>query len=111
MFGRPADRSRPVTVSLGTLLLEPGTYAVDEAEHGHGGRVVGTFVFSPGDVRGTWFVHELVSVGGWSLDGSSPCMACEECGAVVASQTDDCQVPKDTRPRPGLVVTRWRAGG
>ncbi|HCT75298.1 MAG TPA: hypothetical protein DGG94_06950 [Micromonosporaceae bacterium] len=84
-------------------LLEPRTYAVDKAEHGLD-RVVGTFVLSPGDVRGTRFVHELVHVGCWSLDGRSPSMTCQRCGALVASRTDDCCVSQDTRFYPDMVI-------
>ncbi|MFY1670903.1 hypothetical protein ACN27G_13180 [Plantactinospora sp. WMMB334] len=32
-------------------LRDPGTYAIDEAPYGHD-HVTGTFVLSPGDVRG-----------------------------------------------------------
>lgn len=53
-------------------LLDPGTYAVDEAAYGRD-QVIGTFVLSPGDVRGTRFVHELVGTGCWSLVGWTPC--------------------------------------
>jgi len=84
-------------------LLEPGTYAVDEAAHGRD-RVVGTFVLSPGDIRGTRFVHELVVTGCWSLGGWDPCVACEGCGALVASRTDDCDVAQETRLYPSVVV-------
>lgn len=83
-------------------LLEPRTYAVDEAEHGVD-RVVGTFVLSPGDVRGTRFVHELVQVGR-SLDGSSLCMACQRCGAFVASRSDKCGAAPDARFYPDMVI-------
>jgi hypothetical protein len=84
-------------------LLDPGTYAVDERAYGCD-RVVGTFVLSPGDVRGTRFVHDLVAIGCWSLVGSSPCVACEQCGAVIASRTDDCNVAQETRFYPAMVV-------
>lgn len=84
-------------------LLGPGTYAVDEAAYGRD-QAVGTFVFSPGDVRGTRFVHDLVLIGCWSLVGSNPCMACESCGALVASRTDDCTVAQETRLYPSMVV-------
>ena len=43
-------------------LLDPGTYAVDEAAYGRD-HVAGTFVLSPGDVRGARFVHDLVRTG------------------------------------------------
>jgi len=84
-------------------LLEPGTYAVDRAEHGRD-RIAGTFVLSPGDVRGTRFVHARVLTGCWSLVGSLPCVVCEGCGALVASRTDDCHVPQDTRFDPDTIV-------
>lgn len=84
-------------------MLEPGTYAVDQAEHGRD-RVAGTFVLSPGDVRGTRFVHERVLTGCWSLVGWLPCMACEVCGALVASRTDDCHVPQDARFYPDMII-------
>ena len=84
-------------------LLDPGTYAIDEAGYGSD-QVVGTFVLSPGDVRGTRFVHDLVLTGCWSLVGWSPCMACENCGALVASRTDDCDVAQETRLYPSAVV-------
>jgi hypothetical protein len=84
-------------------LLEPGTYAVDGAEHGRD-RIVGTFVLSPGDVRGTRFVYEMVVVGCWSLDGSCPSMACEGCGDLVACRTDDCCVAQDARFYPDMVI-------
>lgn len=83
--------------------LEPGTYAIDDAAYGRD-QVVGTFVLSPGDVRGTRFVHDLVLTGCWSLVGWSPCLACELCGAVVASRTDDCNVAQETRFYPSMVV-------
>jgi hypothetical protein len=84
-------------------LLEPGTYAVDQAEHGHD-RVAGTYVLSPGDVRGTRFAHAWATVGCWSFDGWRPCVACEGCGTLVASRADDCHVPQSTRFDPGLVA-------
>jgi hypothetical protein len=83
--------------------LEPGTYAIDVAAYGRD-RVVGTFVLSPGDARGTRFVHDLVQIGCWSLVGWNPCVACEECGALVASRTDDCNVAQETRLYPTMVV-------
>lgn len=89
-------------------LLEPGAYAVDEAEYG-GDRVTGTFVLSPGDVRGTRFVHEWVLTGCWSLAGGRPSMACEGCGAMVASRTDDCHVAQEARFYPDM-VTREACG-
>lgn len=84
-------------------LLDPGTYAIDEAAFGRD-KIVGTFVLSPGDVRGTRFVHELVLTGCWSLVGWSPCVACEQCGALVASRADDCDVAQETRFYPAAVV-------
>ncbi|ABP53975.1 hypothetical protein Strop_1509 [Salinispora tropica CNB-440] len=84
-------------------LLDPGTYVIDEAGYGHD-QVVGTFVLSPGDVRGTRFVHDLVHTGCWSLVGWNPCVACEGCGALVASRTDDCGVAQETRFYPAMVV-------
>ncbi|GIG91423.1 hypothetical protein Pen02_63590 [Plantactinospora endophytica] len=84
-------------------LLAPGSYAIDEAAYGRD-QVVGTFVLSPGDVRGTRFVHDLVLTGCWSLVGWSPCVACERCGALVASRTDDCRVAQETRFYPSMVV-------
>lgn len=84
-------------------LLEPGTYAVDEAEH-WSDRVTGSLVLSPGDVRGTRFVHEWVFTGCWSLDGRRPCMACVGCGALVASRTDDCYSAQEARFHPDMVI-------
>ena len=84
-------------------LLDPGTYAIDKAPHGRD-RIADTFVLSPGDVIGTRFVHDLVNIGCWSLVGWEPCMACESCGALVASRTDDCQVAQETRLHPSMVV-------
>lgn len=84
-------------------LLEPGSYAVDQAAHGRD-RVVGTFVLSPGDIRGTRFVHELVVTGCWSLVGWDLCIACQSCGALVASRTDDCHMAQETRLYPSQVV-------
>ena len=84
-------------------LLDPGTYAIDDAGYGSD-QVVGTFVLSPGDVRGTRFVHDLVLIGCWSLVGWNPCMACVTCGALVASRTDDCGVAQETRLYPSAVV-------
>jgi hypothetical protein len=89
-------------------LLEPGTYAVDQTEYGHD-RVAGMFVLSPGDVCGTRFVHERVLIGCWSLVGWLPCMACEGCGALVTSRTDDCLVPQDARFDPDLII--WEVCG
>src|SRR4051794_20542013 len=83
--------------------LEPGTYAIDPAAHGQD-RAVGTFVLSPGDVRGTRFVHDLVLVGCWSLVAWTVCLACEQCGELVASRTDDCDVAQETRFSPSTVV-------
>lgn len=83
--------------------LEPGTYAVDEAAYGRD-RVVGSFVLSPGDVSGTRFVHDLVLIGCWSLVGWEPCVACDRCGELVASRTDDCHVAQETRFYPSVVV-------
>ena len=59
-------------------------------------RVVGTYVLSPGDVRGTRFAHAWALTGCWSFDGWRPCMACEGCGTLVASRTDGCGVPQNT---------------
>jgi hypothetical protein len=84
-------------------LLDPCTYAIDEAAFGDD-QVAGTFVLSPGDVRGTRIVHDLVRTGCWSLVGWNPCMACESCGALVASRTDDCSVAQETRLYPSMVV-------
>jgi len=84
-------------------LLDPGTYAIDEAAYGRD-EVVGTFVLAPGDVCGTRFVQDLVLTGCWSLVGWSPCVACERCGALVASRTDDCNVAQETRLYPSMVV-------
>ncbi|MGI5149523.1 hypothetical protein ACQEVC_24795 [Plantactinospora sp. CA-294935] len=84
-------------------LLDPGIYAIDEATYGRD-QVVGTFVLSPGDVRGTRFVQDLVLTGCWSLVGWSPCVACEQCDALVASRTDDCDVAQETRFYPSVVV-------
>jgi hypothetical protein len=84
-------------------LLDPGTYAIDRTAYGFD-QVVDTFVLSPGDVRGTRIVHNLVLVGCWSLAGGSPCMACEACGALVAARTDDCRVAQETRFYPSAVV-------
>ena len=83
-------------------LLDPGTYAIDEAPYGRD-QVIGTFVLSPGDVRGTRIVHELVRTGCWSMVGWIPCVACEGCGALVASRTDDCRVAQETRFYPAMV--------
>jgi hypothetical protein len=85
-------------------LLEPGSYAIDKAAYGSD-QVAGTFVLSPGDVRGTRIVHDLVRTGCWSLVGSDPCVACESCGALVASRTDDCNVAQETRLYPSRVVS------
>ncbi|GAA3764016.1 hypothetical protein [Micromonospora maritima] len=84
-------------------LLDPGSYAIDEAAYGRD-QVTGTFVLSPGDVRGTRFVHDLVQTGCWSLVGWVPCVACQGCGAVVASRTDDCGMAQDLRFLPAMVV-------
>ena len=84
-------------------LLEPGSYATDEAAYGRD-QIAGTFVVSPGDVRGTRIVHDLVRTGCWSLVGWDPCVACESCGALVASRTDDCNVAQETRFDPSMVV-------
>jgi hypothetical protein len=89
-------------------LLDPGTYAIDEAAYGCD-QVVGTVVLSPGDVRGTRFVHDLVLTGCWSLVGWQPCVACDICGALVASRTDDCNVAQDTRLYPSMVVSETHA--
>ena len=67
-------------------------------------QVVGTFVLSPGDIRRTRFVYDLVLTGCWSPMGWSPCVACERCGALVASRTDDCHVAQETRFYPSTVV-------
>ena len=83
--------------------LDPGTYAIDEAPYGRD-RVASTYVLSPGDVRGTRFVHHLASIGCWSLAGWNPCVACERCGALVASRTDDCNAAQETRLYPAAVL-------
>jgi hypothetical protein len=84
-------------------LLDPGTYAIDKAPYGRD-HVAGTFVLSPGDVRGTRFVYDLASIGCWSLVGWNPCVACERCGSLVASRTDDCNVAQETRLYPAKVL-------
>lgn len=84
-------------------LLDPGAYAIDEAAYGRD-QVTGTFVLSPGDVRGTRFVHDRVRTGCWSLVGWIPCVACRGCGAVVASRADDCGVAQELRFHPAMVV-------
>jgi hypothetical protein len=66
--------------------------------------LAGTFVLSPGEVRGTRIVHDLVRTGCWSLVRWDPCVACESCGALVASRTDDCSVAQETRLYPSMVV-------
>ncbi|GAA4605166.1 hypothetical protein GCM10023107_70920 [Actinoplanes octamycinicus] len=83
--------------------LEPGGYAIDAAAYGRD-RIAGTYVLSPGDVRGTRIVPELVEIGCWSLAGWSPCMACDGCGALVGYRTDDCGVAQESRFDPSLVV-------
>jgi hypothetical protein len=83
--------------------LDPGTYAIDEGPYGRD-RVAGTFVLSPGDVRGTRFVHDLASIGCWSLVGRDPCVACARCDTLVASRTDDCNVAQETRLYPATVL-------
>ena len=84
-------------------LLDSGTYAIDERAYGCD-QMVGAFVLSPGDVRGTRIVHSLVLIGCWSLAGGNPCVACEGCGALVASRTDDCRVAQETRFYPSMVI-------
>ena len=83
--------------------LDPGTYAIDEAAYGRD-KIVGTFVLSPGDVRGTRFVPDGGGIGGWALGGWGGCVAWERCGALVASRTDDCDVAQETRFYPSMVV-------
>jgi hypothetical protein len=84
-------------------LLDPCTYAIDEAAYGED-QVAGTFVLSPGDVRGTRIVHDLVLTGCWSLAGWNRSVACDGCGALVTSRTDDCRVAQETRLYPSVVV-------
>jgi hypothetical protein len=88
-------------------LLEPGTCTVDKAEYGHD-RVVGSIVLSPGDVRGTEFVHERVDIGCWSLVSWRPSMACIVCGALVAGRTDDCCVRFSDTRAAGRIRPRMR---
>ena len=89
---------------LNPPLLPAGTYAVDEAEFGIG-RLRGTFVLSPGDVRGTTYVYGRCVDGCWSLNGwRGPNMACADCGAMVAARTDDCYRAQETRLDPDAVV-------
>lgn len=90
-------------------LMEAGTYAVDRAEYGRD-RVSSTFVLSPGDVRGTRFVYERVLIGCWSLVGWLPCTACEVCGALVASRTDDCLMPQEARFDPDMIIREESCG-
>ncbi|MFI6332837.1 hypothetical protein ACIBBG_31585 [Micromonospora chersina] len=112
----PVERPGPVGGAAGGAALvapglpsrepaapRPGTYAIDEAAYGRD-QVVGTFVLSPGDVRGTRFLHDLVRTGCWSLVGWNPCVACAGCGALVASRTDDCSAAQETRFYPTMVV-------
>ncbi|WP_433064483.1 hypothetical protein [Dactylosporangium sp. CS-033363] len=89
-------------------LLAPGTYALDPAPYLRE-RITGTFVLSPGDLRGTRFVHDLVEIGCWSLAGSTLCVACERCGAPVAFRTDDCNVAQEARFHPAAVTREPRA--
>jgi hypothetical protein len=89
----------PATV-LGYLhpnppLLEPGTYAIGDD----------VYILSPGDVRGTQYVHELVEICCCALCGGQPCMACERCGAVTAGRVDDCYEAQEAR-FPFAMVTR-----
>ncbi|MBR7835772.1 hypothetical protein KDL01_21040 [Actinospica durhamensis] len=88
---------------LNPTLLEPGTYAIDEAEVGSE-RVAGSFVLAPGDLRGVRFVYERVLIGCWSLSGQRPCLACEGCAALVACRADDCHVAQEARFLPDLVT-------
>lgn len=90
--------------------LEPGTYAIDAEPHGRD-RITGTFVLSPGDARGMRFVHDLVDIGCWSLVGWTPCLACEGCGALVASRMDDCGAAQETRLLPSMVVLEDHGDG
>ncbi|WP_433788764.1 hypothetical protein [Actinoplanes sp. CA-252034] len=89
-------------------LLDPRTYAIDESAYGYD-QVVDTFVLSPGDVRGTRIVHDLAVIGCWSLAGGNLCVACESCGVLVASRTDDCRVAQETRFHPSVVVRETTA--
>ncbi|GIH02776.1 hypothetical protein Rhe02_08430 [Rhizocola hellebori] len=85
-------------------LMQPLTYTIDQAPHGRD-RIAGTFVLSPGDVRGTRFVHELVDEGCWP-NQYTPSMECARCGTLVASRGDDedCDKAQETRFYPHLVV-------
>ncbi|MBL7258639.1 hypothetical protein [Paractinoplanes lichenicola] len=89
--------------------LAPGTYATDPSPYGRD-QTTGTFVLSPGDVRGTRFVHDHVHIGCWSLAGWEPCMACDTCGTLVASRTDDCKVAQETRFDPATVIREPHSG-
>lgn len=85
-------------------LMEPLTYAVDEAEYGRG-RMRGMFVLSPGDVRGLAYAFELAQCGCCGFDGRyGLCAECARCGTLVAARTDDCDMPSETRFAPDGVV-------
>jgi hypothetical protein len=103
---------------LHSVLMEPGTYAVNPdpfgppwrpwAEVGADGAEArgwyapvyalpwgpqGTVVVAPGDVRGTVFMPERSGGVCCGLDGrDGPNLACAQCGRPVATRIDDCSL-------------------
>lgn len=78
---------------LKPALLDGGTYALPRRYVG-GEEVI---ILTPGDVRGTRFVHDLVTDPcPCCASGRYPCVACGVCGARVAYRIDDYQDPQST---------------
>ncbi|MFF7178008.1 hypothetical protein [Streptomyces sp. NPDC008121] len=111
------------------VLMEPGTFAVDQEPWGRPWRmwdeidpreaeargiyapvqalsdgVAGAIVMAPGDVRGARLIPEQcdgVCCGPAGTDG--PNMACEACDLPVASRIDDCSLWQAVRLSPDAV--------
>ena len=93
----PAPLPGDWLLDAGTLtpaLLDPRTYALQTLWPTYPDLIV----LTPGDVRGTRFVHELViDPCPCCSTGRYPCVACDECGARVAYRINDDRLPQSTR--------------
>jgi hypothetical protein len=121
----PDAPERPGSHELLPPRLMPRTHAVDPKPFGppyqaladaarspygrppewrsHGPR--NTVVLAPGDVRNTHFLHERCDIGCYGLNGASgPNLACDGCGAEVATRIDDCGRWQEVRLDPAAVV-------
>ncbi|GAB3967516.1 hypothetical protein GCM10029978_034980 [Actinoallomurus acanthiterrae] len=65
----------------------------------------------PGNTRNTRLIIERCHTGCWSLDGGAgPNLACDSCGARVATRIDDCNRWLEVRLEPAAVTVGTTSG-